>query len=438
MIGITITHTSLNVGPAKPKLVARAPGSDKSPWKIGRKVPQIPLREVPVEVRPALSYVLWRLHESHKGRADASSLIVLSDDLKTQSAGQKLDIVVKRIEEIRNAVAAQVTEIDRNAFGDLERDFGPTRADRQTLQNRDLIVEETSKQIFDVKGEEKSDKKENILEERSANNLDTSANGFIPQEVEHDIKSGTLPRQSYPTAIDIAEDNMPEERSKLIEPADPVSNEFVSEKISNITTWIKNLAPKLSSSPEPNSNSQRRTDGSKKDKVVSLQPVVLQQAAKFSTPSPRTSNASPAPAPPVEGPEDSDEEVVVFNPKAKRLSAHHKPQPQSPQQNIAPLAAQSPKSNGSQSPKQNAQRSLRKAAPKAPTVTPAIIDPDAFGRSFATNPKANVHNNHPNSRYSPRGSPRRATRTPEPELDYVLKSGNTRASVRGKGKLWVP
>ncbi|KAL8921711.1 MAG: hypothetical protein Q9208_005641 [Pyrenodesmia sp. 3 TL-2023] len=41
-------------------------------------------------------------------------------------------------------------------------------------------------------------------------------------------------------------------------------------------------------------------------------------------------------------------------------------------------------------------------------------------------------------RYSPRGSPRRMPIMPEPEVGYILKSGQPREATRGRGKLWVP
>ena len=427
--------------------------------------------------------MLWRIHESDKGRADASSLVVLSGIPKTHITGQKLDIVVKKIEEIRSTVAAQVTDTDRNSVGDLEREFGATESCPKTLQNglshniekditksngtQTLLADEEGvlngdnmgdailNHTADGKGEENTTEKPNGIERHlddyleNSTSVDQSTNGLVPHEAEKEILSRNFPESEHPTVVDIAEDNPAREKDVLVDSADPASNEYVSEKISNITAWIKNLAPKLSSSRDPSLYSQQGTDGSTKVESSLQQPVVLQRAAEISTPSPRrTPSASPAPELPTEEPEDSDEEVVVFNPKAKRLSAQQKPPPQSPKQDIASLAphlAQSPKLSASQSPKSNVQRSLRRVPSvrqpqaKVPPVAPAIIDPDAFGRSFATNPRSSVHNNHPNSRYSPRGgSPRRAIKTPEPELDYVLKSGNTRASIRGKGKLWVP
>ena len=79
----------------------------------------------------------------------------------------------------------------------------------------------------------------------------------------------------------------------------------------------------------------------------------------------------------------------------------------------------------------------RRQVQKQPTAYPTIIDPDAFDRSYAIAPPINT--SEVNKRHSSgRGSPRRTPRTPEPEVDYVLKSGSPRGATRGRGKLWVP
>ncbi|MCJ1390644.1 hypothetical protein MMC18_003505 [Xylographa bjoerkii] len=75
-----------------------------------------------------------------------------------------------------------------------------------------------------------------------------------------------------------------------------------------------------------------------------------------------------------------------------------------------------------------------------PTSSPTVIDPDAFDRSYVVQTPSVVPNitNGNHRAQSGRGSPRRAPRTPEPEVDFVLKSGSPRGSTRGRGKLWVP
>lgn len=87
-----------------------------------------------------------------------------------------------------------------------------------------------------------------------------------------------------------------------------------------------------------------------------------------------------------------------------------------------------------------------------PTDNPTIIDPDAFDRSYvvqapSSSPSTNSsaekrrsRGHHARGNHS-KGSPKRSVKTSgnvEADVDYVLKSGATRASVRGKGKLWVP
>ena len=87
-----------------------------------------------------------------------------------------------------------------------------------------------------------------------------------------------------------------------------------------------------------------------------------------------------------------------------------------------------------------------------PTENPTIIDPDAFDRSYVVQPVSNPPNTSTASkrrsggggrRRSPRNSPpnaspKRPVSRAEPDVDFVLKSGAPRGSMRGKGKLWVP
>ena len=87
-----------------------------------------------------------------------------------------------------------------------------------------------------------------------------------------------------------------------------------------------------------------------------------------------------------------------------------------------------------------------------PTSNPTVIDPDAFDRSYVVQPSTNSpstnssaekrrsrgHQHRGSGIKRGQGSPKRRSKTPEPEIDYVLKSGAPRASVRGKGKLFIP
>ena len=105
-------------------------------------------------------------------------------------------------------------------------------------------------------------------------------------------------------------------------------------------------------------------------------------------------------------PEDSDDEVVVFNPRAKRMSAQHAPkqvspekapEPQGQESKAAQLPAEDFIAGQQQAIKQPSPdragppRNRRQPKPRAPVV----IDPDAFGRDFASNPRPHRYVTHP-------------------------------------------
>ena len=128
---------------------------------------------------------------------------------------------------------------------------------------------------------------------------------------------------------------------------------------------------------------------------------------------------------PIEEPMDSEEEVVVFNPRAKRLSAQQqsqKPAFEEPpvlkeQANgVKPghtkhLSVEEPKTLPRQTPEKAVPMMVpakQQRHPK-PKAAPIVIDPDAFGRDFASNPQATHHNGYhrPHSRpTSQHGPPR--------------------------------
>ena len=72
---------------------------------------------------------------------------------------------------------------------------------------------------------------------------------------------------------------------------------------------------------------------------------------------------------------------------------------------------------------------------------PTIIDPDDFDRSpIIQLPRIHTPNGNSHNHHRMPGSPKRGgvSKSTEPEVDFVLKSGAPRGSTRGRGKLWVP
>lgn len=475
-------------GPLKPKLVARVSGTETLPWKTNKKAPRIAPSAVPDTIRPLLSYTLWRLYENVITRTENNKSIILTENPDLYDTARKLDINVQRIVDFRLLLSAKKVATDRNSFGDLERDFGIRKpkalpepnenvhvisnGDNGIHRNGDhTIVEE--KEVVDkievggqhIDTEARQDDHSDITKDNCGNATELQVNG---DTYEQDNESSVADLDEQTTNEDAcesissapAEVSLVAEQPELIIDEAPESTATESQN-SIITTPAASLAggPGLMLKPEgikiddtvasqqkqivnvdvrpatgnlifakvdiPDGNTPEYLAGSvqlqntppPKFQVQPQQSPMYRHSTKNSNSSSRRSSnvSSPAVAQNSVEPEDSDEEVVVFNPKLKRTSA---------QQRLA---------------KQFNQRQSNhvNSFQQAPQVKATIIDPDAFGRSFATNTRGYVPNGQ-RGRNSQRGSPRRGPRMTEPEVDYVLKSGASREASRGRGKLWVP
>lgn len=478
-------------GPLKPKLVARASGSETPPWKTNRKAPRISPSAVPDALRPLLSYTLWRLYENVITRTEKNQSIILTDNPDLYDTARKLDISVQRIGDFRLSVSAQEAGTDRNSVGDLEREFGMREPKVLPVQNGKIHVVPSEDDMLHRNGD-------HIIVQEKEDVDKIEVNGqHIDTEGGQDDNLGITWKDNDGKAIKLqvnGDTNEPDNESSIADLEERTTNEDVCESISSAPAEISVSAEKseLSNDELPKSTTAENQnpivvtqpafvfrenalmltkEDIKIDNAVATQPrsttdvdvrsatsnlvdtkgeettitnsstpVVLassvqthrtsplqlpsqpqqspmhRHSTKNSTSSSRRSSnvSSPAATQNSVEPEDSDEEVVVFNPKLKRMS-------------------------GQKPSKQFSQRQPNHASnfQQVPQVKATIIDPDAFGRSFATNTRGYIPNGQ-RARNSPRGSPRRGLRMTEPEVDYVLKSGATREASRGQGKLWVP
>ncbi|KAL8733950.1 MAG: hypothetical protein Q9181_003363 [Wetmoreana brouardii] len=357
------------------------------------------------------------------------------------------------------------------------------------------------------------------------------------------------------------------------QPTRRASNTLDLEKENAIAEWVRGLTAAAKSgdltgrdSPMSGHSSTVEATAPQSEPAKDFKPLTYRQAVtgkadevvkkpmppppKEIIPSPRVTPARDPSPPKPEDPEDSDEEVVVFSPKAKRLSAQKAQQSQPPQAPAAsPKVSHVRNASGGRAHSRNGNQ--RQPRPGPP---PVVIDPDSFGRNLPANPQSNVqrtfnpygahgrsthahrgnhrpynprpyiqgtppktngasavngagdHNIHPPTeripapsalanvalapeiqaaapvtppqvlkpssmvngsssdvlpsgpssgatgsgsltdvalrperpRYSPRGSPRRTPITPEPDVGFILRSGQPREATRGRGKLWVP
>lgn len=506
-------------------------------------------------------------------RNDANPLIVLSDDSEICNAARKLNLTVKRVEELRHYISIKKsTNEDRNIFGDLERKFGFREARSSPLVNGALVSG-----VVDASGEKKEDQnitrpEEEVVQGSKADGevttVDTKETEIpaypsepVVQIVEHQPEVKAAEVQNWLLATDQWEQSNVQRHVEL---DDLTSNGDQSEKAGRLSVHnfedqvegkplhkpvgqiqhdvaetpeqpclaklisINSENAELSASNKPvlvieqdkeqplkteiltkaetanlssaNIDIASANDGAKEtdaatqlnglgrasantspERAVKLlyksqpqfpksMPSIGSGTSNPSTPSSRRSSneSSSTSAEAVQDPYDSDEEVVVFNPRAKRMVAQSKPAEESPK---APSVVKtSPDSNQyagtyslrnqpspnrpshNQAPRKQAPRNQaprnqgsynqgpRKQGFRNPVPrdepAPAIIDPDFFGRSSAVNIRVNPHPGRP--RPSPRGSPGRGPKGQEPDVEYVLTSGATREAVRGKGKLWIP
>ena len=464
---------NLHSGPVKPKLVARTPGSDSSPWKIKKDAPKVSAKDVPGALRPLMSCALWRLHESIH-RNDANQLFLFTDQPEIYSVAQKLNIVVRSTAELKALVASKANKSDNATFGDLEREFGLQRQDEKT-------------EIIELSGEER------VVEEGDDSMMKPIeiANEPMPGEDSEKVNNSQPIDEDNPIALEHHNQETPhqdsgKENSSLAKgSADgspsaenmPGASAFtlVESKVPKVSAWSKPLADlvsktsrdiaekrlegaheinaaNLSEINRPSSRSASEREGQRvtetplqsfspavtspqEETARSVQLETAPQIANHAIPLPNRSQTPPSQA--IHDLEDSDEEEIVFKPQPKRYSAQKKPA----QQNSRPSTpkSQPPQNTEEPSPQASTLTSQPKPKPAShgrnpmvighghpqPKGSPTVIDPDAFGRNFVvnTNPSPRTLNNaqahhypRPRSSHGPSPQVPRSARRHEPRL----------------------
>lgn len=514
---------------------------------MNKKAPKVPPKEVPEALRPLLSYTLWRIYENVVTWSDTNPTVLLSSDPKTSAMACKLNITVKQIGQLQQVIAdKKMNETDHGISGDLERDFGFPVSRASPLKN-EKFYEDSEELVSEVKADSEMDAL--VVPDKQLNggrgalgqiedalvNGGQNGNLAVDQNEQKDVHEVTV-EAAVNTIHDILEEfkRVPDKSESTIS-EDELGVDLITEATENDIKEIlasgpvaeadANLVIKLSDNSKDTSNkidlathsvrvplekhrSLLHTEASQPD--LSSRASTINGSSSTSCGSSRESSSLPTQV--TQEPEDSDEEVVVFNPRARRFSTQHKISPK-PAPNVSksprtavvkipttaastatvtapatppatppetspaiipaifpaivstaapaiapaivPTTATSPKlasvneispklssvrinSYKHASAKTSAAKSNhgKKFRPQTPAVPAAVIDPDFFGRSSVVNVRPNIQNG--NSRNSPRGSPRRGPRIPDPDVDYVLTSGATREAARGRGKLWIP
>ncbi len=460
-------------GPVKPKLVARTPGSDSSPWKIKKDAPKVSAKDVPGALRPLMSCALWRLHESIH-RNDANQLFFFTDQSDICSVAQKLNMVVRSTAELKAVLASKIDKSDAATFGDLEREFGLQKQDEKT-ENVELGGEERAVEEED----------DGMIKQTRATNGPMPGGEFERVDDSQPIDGDNQIALEHHTRETPGQDSGKENSSPARGSADgspPAENIadastaiLVESKVPKVSAWSKPLADfvtktndgstdkrsevdhefnagNLSKINRPNSRSALEREGQKVTgtPLKSLSPAIASsqeepaRSVQLETP-PQIANhtillpnASQTPSSQAtQELEDSDEEEIVFKPQPKRYSAQKKPA----QQNSRPSTpkSQPPQNPEERSPQVSTLTSQPKPKPAShgrnpmvighghpqPKGSPTVIDPDAFGRNFVvnTNPSPRTLNNtqahhypRPRSSHGPSPQVPRSARRHEPRL----------------------
>lgn len=415
---------SVQKAPAKPKLVARATGSETSPWKVKKDAPKISAKDVPGALRPLMSCALWRLHESIE-RNDANQLFLLSDQTETCSVAQELNIIARPFKEVAVEIASKTSTTDLDTFGDLEREFDIQRKSA-TLATKD--GEETSKE----KGISEN-ANEDLSKDGDIMNNSISSEGTANTDASSIVHEQDLEKQAFEPAEkkplvngDRGEDKV-KEQDLMVETASTLAAENLSKEPAKSVEIIKSLVDSIiqqGSEKHPSESvNGLKLDGVKSQSKIA-NPPASQHSAMSSPPetsllqtqnmepvqhlqevetisdtclSKHSTSHSTSTSEAAQEPEDSDEEVVVFIPQPKRLSTQQKPAQQSSRPST-PKEQSQQKLTG-----QSPQKHLVKPQPKGKVArhspspsnvgqghlqhvnSPTVIDPDAFGRDYRVN-----------------------------------------------------
>jgi hypothetical protein len=437
---------------------------------MNKNAPKISVGMVPETLRPLLSYTLWLLYESVITRSDGNRSILLTNDVAASDIAQKLNITVKSVPEVRQLIISKaMSDIDRNCDGQLEREFG----------RREPKASSSHCSHDSVLGGSEDDQKNNIEKQADGIILDLTEDGdstvedaevVVPEIKSHISTMEELPSVNEERKIDHGLNAAAADLdAKIVEDQKQASFTKSGHEMNMDTVGYSTLASNPSwrdivAKPGPDIARKSTPPGSQENKVraetdmtdkptaaierpmivgngvprgalVSSEPeaifarVVQTQNRQYSSQSDGSSDSTPcSPRPSSEAnslstteaqdPEDSDEEVVVFNPRAKRWSTQSKlvQEVSPPTLPAKTLNARNPTSSCGSPPRNEASNQ----APVTPSTSgpaqgtsprrPQAVNTQTSGAQI---PRSQVHRDQAHGDQGPRnGSPRnRSPRT---------------------------
>lgn len=465
-------------------------GSDASPWKVQKNAPTVSATEVPGPLRPLMSCALWRIHESIH-RNDANQVFLLSDQKNITNVAEKLNITVKSPNELSKAFLKNQIPVNLESSGELEREFhvGPPKPrapikntavvgplpqmapptslpnghlngviqDEKMFKNSETVLKnDPSKETQRARPTMMARSSSGLSSQRVSPHKVESAGARIPLRGDSSVTFSSASKSPWnrPPVENANLKTSPEETMQSSQPsvAAIVDNEVAASTGAHQEQPDRDSSSRTLTTQPPHGNVWARSfadalSGNQTRRLLNNQPLSdLSTPVRIATPVEQkvTQTASSETAPdikandeddakPKEAPEkvtsemDSDEEIVVFQPK--RLSAQRKPahqtsrpvtpnvqiEPAKPMQSSrqpAPKLHSSPRPEAASSGSSSEKQAARPKSSDGPA--PVIIDPDSFGRDFAVNTNSLPKNGKRSmrARHSPRPSVQNTVFTP--------------------------
>ena len=437
-----------------------------------------------------MSCALWRIHESIH-RNDANQIFLLSDQKNITDVAEKLNITVKSTDELSKLVLKTQAHVNLESSGELEHEFhvGPPKA-RTPIKNTAVVgplhqiappITLPNGHLNGVIQDEKALKKAEIAlktdpanetQRASPNTMAGSSSGRCPRRVSPpkvESIGARLPLKGDSSFTSRSTNKSPWNKPP-VEAATSKASPTESTQLSqpSVAATVENGMAATTGADqertEPNSSSRTLTpqprngniwarsfadalSGNQTRRPLNHQPLEgvsppIRTATPIEQKVAQTTSSEKVPdikgkdeeePRPTETPEkvmsemDSDEEIVVFQPKrlsAQRKAAHQSSRPVTPNVQIEPAKPvqnprqSAPKLHSSPRPEvasPGLSSEKQAARPKSSDgPAPVIIDPDAFGRDFAVNTNSMPRNGKRSmrARHSPRPSVQNAVFTP--------------------------
>lgn len=287
---VTSMVTDHNKAPPKPRLIARS-NEPKSPWKY-HKIPTVSSKGLPPESKPLFSSILWSLYESEKNPLKPEKFVLLAGSSESLSLAEKLEIPVTMITSLRTYLLDIRLKLERRLqFGQLEATF-PEALTKMGATNRACT-------LHNGMPTKNGDKSLNPIEQ-AIPAAEVQKDGTISKEEQSLLSSPPGPKAERKASEEDTAGGMPPVKESTLA---MVTNPFEDEpkaSISEVRNLLESGTVQLSQSST--SESSKATDPS---------PQLLAQPFRPSTAQKPNVDESDL---------DSDEEIIVFNPRARKTS----------------------------------------------------------------------------------------------------------------------